>query len=783
MVPAGTAGTITWSALGLPAGAQCTLSSSNGTFNNTHEPASGSASTGNLTGTAPITYDFSCPGSGGTTGLAVATVTVSAAAVPPTFSSFTAYPTSVPNGGASALSWNVSGVPSGSSCTLSATDGTYATPAPVPASEPSLYTGALTKTPTYTATLKCPGTGGSSASRSVNVGVAAAAVPPSIQSFTAYPTSVANGTASALSWVVTGVPNGLYCSLSATDGTFTTPNTAEPASASGISTGPLTATPTYTATLSCPGTGGAGAMKTASVTVAPATPPTFTSFTANTKNVTTGTGALLSWATTGVPSGSMCTLSATDGTYATPSAVPANGTGVYTGTLALTPTYTATLSCPGTGSASGSQALSIPVTPPTPLNGPQGMAVSSNGYLYVANGYAGQVLVYWPGATGSNGQLTQLPTQTITLPTPAPSEFNPTPTAAPVALAFDAAGNLFVVDGTNDQIDVYSFATNPAGTLVATQPLPTLNNGGESTDNLIPVGIAVDAQDVVYVAGNTYEIGAALTVYQYTNGVFTQLANWTGDSNTGLWAELSAVALDGNNLLLGASYYYADSQVAVYSLSDVKNPSIAPNALPVGYTFDVESENYDWLQAISVDSNQNIYVASLEAATVSSFTPIVYSAPPGAVPSYSGGVQTNLTLGPIPAPNPSIDYPGGVALDSGNYIYVADTYSNTVDVFYPASGTCPAACPGGYVYDFLPLLSLSATYTDDDTGDIMLTWSSIGVVPASAQCYLTTTDPAYPGASVAQSGSVTFLPQNYGTDTATLTCPGAIQTVNFGNTE
>jgi hypothetical protein len=402
------------------------------------------------------------------------------------------------------------------------------------------------------------------------------------------------------------------------------------------------------------------------------------------------------------------------------------------------------------------------------------MAVSSNGNLYVANSNAGQVLVYAPGATGSNGQLTQLPTMTITLPTPAPSEYNPTPTASPAALAFDAAGNLFVADETNDQIDVYSFAANPAGTLVATQALPTLNNGGESTDNLIPVGIAVDAQDNVYVVSNTYEIGAALTVYQYSNGAFIQLANWTGDTNSGFWAELSAVALDGNSLLVGASYYYADSQVVVYSLSNVRNPSIAPSALPIAYTFDAESEGYDWLQAISLDSNQNIYVASQNADTVTSFTPIVYTTPPGGGPTASGASQTNLALGAVPSPNPGIGYPGGVALDSGNYIYVADSNNNTVDVYYPASGMCPAACPGGYQYDFLPIVLLTATPPSGESSLWTLTWSTIGVLPTSAMCTLTTSDGIYNGQSVPQTGGPLTDNPGGATVTATLSCPGAI---------
>ncbi|HEX3846223.1 MAG TPA: hypothetical protein VHV81_02500 [Steroidobacteraceae bacterium] len=784
-VQSGSAATLTWSALGLPANAHCTLSSSNGTFHNASEPASGSVSTGALTGSSPVTYDLSCPGGGGSTSLAVATVAVTQSApTPPTIVSFTAAPMSVPNGGASALSWMVTGVPSGSFCTLSATDGTYATAnTMMPTGESSLFTGALTKTPTYTATLTCPGTGGTTAAKSVSVGVAPAAVPPVIQNFGANPTNVSNGGSSSLSWAVSNVPSGM-CTLSATDGTFTTPNTTEPADASGISTGPLTAYPTYTATLTCQGTGGTSATADATVAVAPPTAPVIMTFNANPSSVTVGRAALLTWTTSGVPPGTApCTLSASDGTFATPTPVVANNpNGVSTGRLTKTPNYTATLTCPGTGNTTNSATLAapngVPVQQPTPINNPQGMAFSSNGNLYVANESSGQVTVYGPGVTGSNGQLTALPGQTITLPIPSGGQSTP----APIALAFDSAGDLFVADSANDVIQVYTFAANPAGTLAATL---TVTNG-------FPTGLAVDSSGYVYVTVDTSEAGAYIDVYQYANAIFTPIATWQGDSSCDTpgqcqgWAELFTAAVDGNYLLAGVSYFEQDSQIVAYALSDLRNPSSSPpGALPVRLTFD--GNGTQAMNAIALDASQNIYVANPTNGNVDVFTSLVVNN--GVV---SGAALTTDKLGSIPLPNPPLGgfSPTGVAVDGGGNVYAADGAgsfgeqypNNTVDVYAPPSNDCgPEECEALFQYDFQPLIILTSGEASQGT-QITLTWSTLGVLPSSAQCMLTTDDESFGNTPEPQSGTVTFTPNNdFGT--ATLTCPGATQSVFFGFSE
>jgi len=95
-------------------------------------------------------------------------------------------------------------------------------------------------------------------------------------------------------------------------------------------------------------------------------------------------------------------------------------------------------------------------------------------------------------------------------------------------------------------------------------------------------------------------------------------------------------------------------------------------------------------------------------------------------------------------------------------------------VYYPASGMCPAACPGGYQYDFQPIVLLTATPPSGESSLWTLTWSTIGVLPTSAMCTLTTSDGVYNGQSVPQTGGPLTDNPGGATVTATLSCPGAI---------
>jgi beta-lactam-binding protein with PASTA domain/sugar lactone lactonase YvrE len=519
-------------------------------------------------------------------------------------------------------------------------------------------------------------------------------------------------------------------------------------------------------------------------------PPAITSFGSSPTSYTTGSEALLNWTTTGIPSGDTCTLSATDGTYTTPTAVPANGA-VYTGAFTTAGTYTATLNCPNVATPA---TLNLTISVPVPLYNLNALAISpTNQNLYATNqagdlsfeGPGGQVLVYTPSPFG----MIQQPAQTI-----GPALNSTTNLQYPSALAFDAAGNLYVADGGSDQIFVLSLSPTGAATLLNTINLPPITQGDESY-NCYPVGLAVDGQGYLYVSCSGGYIGAAIYVYQNLNAS-TPLVSWTGDSNDAFFSNMYGVALDGQSLLVGLSYDYETSQVVSYKLTDLQsvanNAAGGTTALPAGVTIQPPPNNDPNPSGsspaqvnIAVDSSANIYIASTYVDyaqsgipyypyTVASYSPIVYDPTTGAP---SGATQTNPTtptastyLQPVPtlqgatAPSPLLTGPSGIALDVSGNLYVVDPVNSTIDVY--------AASSGNYEYDFLPLITLTTTPVGEE-GQYTLTWTSIGIEPSNASCLLTTSDGQYNATPEAtQNTTGVTLGSNY--VTATLSCPGAI---------
>jgi sugar lactone lactonase YvrE len=745
---AGNAATLTWTAYGVPSG-MCTLSSSDGHFNNTAVTANGSISTGALA-VGPHTYTLSCPGAGAT-GKSSATIAVSAAA-PVVITSFTASPPTVANGNSALLSWNVTGLPGASYCTLSATDGTFHTPnALEPATGSGVATGALTATGTYTATLTCPG----ATPKTATVTVQPAAAPVTINSFTATtptPGPLANGAAANLVWSVSNLPTSASCTLSASDGLYHTAQTVGSSSpVGGASTGALYLTPTYAATLSCPSV---NPVATLSVSVAVAAPTI--AFSANPTSVLYNSASSLTWATTGVPSGSSCTLTASDGTYATATPVAANGANVSTGPLTITPSYTATLTCPVTG-GSLQKTVTVPVTVPVALNNPAGLAFGSNGYLYVANTGSAQVLVYAP----SGGQLIQQPSLTLNGPS------SSVPFIQPVAVAFDAAGNLYVTDLANNGYgagSVYVFDKSGA-------PIPSATITGVSS----PTAVAIDSQGVVYV-GTSGDSGT-LNVYSYPSGFAggpVAGPMWLGDSSTSYYFAIDALAFNGSGIVASVNLGEGGSEIEVFATGSPSTAgslqSIIANDTLTATASTTNGVNYP--SGFALDASQNLYV--VQGGTVNQYSPS-----PALVPSTSFALGSIPGSGPAPTQYPALSAAGGVALDgagriyvSNTYDYVGNTYNNTIDV-YNAGGV--------FQYEFLPLVSVGPPVLNAAGTQLIWSWTSLGE-PGSAQCSLMDTINSPQSATEPPIGSdVTPYPSGSGYDAGTVTCPGALGSASLAS--
>jgi hypothetical protein len=191
---------------------------------------------------ASASYSLSCTGAGGTTPVKVQVTVVP----PPSIASFTPAAASVPVGGSTVLNWSEG---TGASCAVNGLTGAS-----------GVSTGPLSVTTSFTLTCTNSLNAVSTATTTVTV-----VAQPSITAFAVTPSTIAPGGSATLTW---SEGTGASCAVNGLPG------------ASGVSTGPVTTTTTYT--LNCTSVGGT-ASATTTLTVAAA--PKITSFKANPSSI------------------------------------------------------------------------------------------------------------------------------------------------------------------------------------------------------------------------------------------------------------------------------------------------------------------------------------------------------------------------------------------------------------------------------------------------------------------------------------------------------------------
>lgn len=167
-----------------------------------------------------------------------------------------------------------------------------------------------------------------------------------------------------------------------------------------------------------------------------------------------------------------------------------------------------------------------------PLNSPQGLALASNGNLYVANSGGNNILVYSPTHV-------QMSAKTITKSI-----------SGPTAVAFDLIGNLWVANGGSNSLTEYS-------------PLGVQNTAKTiSTGNFSPNAIAFDALNdlwvntgylnlSIYPAESTTPLVSFSTTSPFTGMAAFQSLAVIGTNSQSAFLEISPFLANQNNGLVG----------------------------------------------------------------------------------------------------------------------------------------------------------------------------------------------------------------------------------------
>ena len=327
---------------------------------------------------------------------------------PPTVDSFTAAPATITAGETTTLSWTTTG----------ATDVSIDNGVGVVAVD-----GSVTVTPTATTTYTLTATGaGGTATSSATVTVNPA--PPTVDSFTAAPTTITAGETTTLSWTTSGATGASI------------DNDVGAVAVDGNVTVSPTATTTYT--LTATGAGGT-ATSSATVTVNPA-PPTVDSFTAAATTITAGETTTLSWTTSGATGVSIdndvgavavdgnVTVSPTATTIYTLTATGAGGTATSSATVTVNPappTVDSFTAAATTITAGETTTLSWATTGATDVSIDNGVgAVAVDGNVTVT---PTATTTYTLTATGAGGTATAVVVVTVNPPPPTVDSFTVAP--------------------------------------------------------------------------------------------------------------------------------------------------------------------------------------------------------------------------------------------------------------------------------------------------------------------------------------------------------------------
>jgi uncharacterized protein (TIGR03437 family) len=304
---------------------------------------------------------------------------------------------------------------------------------------------------------------------------------------------------------------------------------------------------------------------------------------------------------------------------------------------------------------------------------------------------------------------------------------------APMGVAVDSAGNLYIADTSNSRIRKVSngVITTVAGNAAA----GFSGDGGPATSASLswPMGVAVDPVGDLYIADYSNQ-----RIRKVANGVITTVAGGgtsLGDNGPATSAQLyypRGVAVDP-----AGNLYIADSGLdRVRKVSSGVITTVAGNGTP-GFSGDggpATSAQLSSPSGVGVDAAGNLYIADTNNNRIRKVSNGMITTVAGngvAGPSGDGGPATSAWL----------SEPYGVAVDSAGNIYVADTGSSRICFLTPlptiegvtnaASYATGAVSPGELVTIFGtaigPATAAGAT-TDPATGRLATTIGGVQVL-------------------------------------------------------
>ncbi len=494
-------------------------------------------------------------------------------------------------------------------------------------------------------------------------------------------------------------------------------------------TGVLSGTPTTSgvSTFTVSATNGGGSVTTGSLSITSGSSPVFTADTPF--SATTGVAYSYMFAASGSPSPTFAVASGS-----LPAGLSLN---TSTGVLSGTPTGSGTFTVSATNTFGTATSPSITMTALTPdqllvyagvighsglptagpastsyLLDPDGIAFDSSGDVYIADTGESEVLEVNPAGTLS----VFAGTGTSGAPTPGPatsSELH-----APEGLTVDSAGNVYIVDSDNSEIE----KVNTSGVLsvVAGNGTAGTPTAGPATSSHLnqPRGVVLDSAGNMYIA----DTGNDAVEKVNTSGVLSVIAGvpgisgapTAGPASSSHLSNLCGIAIDSSgNLYIGDNGNDVVEEITASGtlsvIAGIATHAGTPTPGPA------TSSHLDNPRGVAVDAAGDVFVVDNGNHEVDKISPagtLAVIAGTGSPGAPTGGTATSSDL----------YNPQGIGVDSAGNVYIGDTINNLVEKI---SGTLPLTAPA-FTADApaaTATVSMPFTYTFTATGNPAPTFS------------------------------------------------------------
>ncbi len=324
----------------------------------------------------------------------------------------------------------------------------------------------------------------------------------------------------------------------------------------------------------------------------------------------------------------------------------------------------------GTGTAgySGDNGLATSAN----LNNPYSISIDITGNIYIADYYNNRVrkvnantgiitTIAGDGTFGYSGDNGLATLAKLTKPT---------------GVAFDAAGNIYIVDNYYKNIRKVAISTGIITTVAGGGS--SLGDGGAATSALLsgPTGIALDAFDNIYIADYGNNRIRKVTI---STGIITTVAgngtsSSSGDSGIAILAGIptpNAITLDASgNMYISDNDHIRKVTLSTGIINNFEGTKVADSDGDGGLAI---SSQLCHPYGIAFDASKNIYIANQcdnRIRKVTANTGIITTIAGSSVPGYNGDS--------ILAASAQLSSPGGITVDTSGNIYIADRDNNRI---------------------------------------------------------------------------------------------------------